>query len=45
MFGGGRRRIGNRRVRFIGCAPGCLMTSLLLSLALTIVVNVLLRAL
>jgi hypothetical protein len=46
IFGGGRRRrFGNGRVRVSGCAPGCLVTSLLLSVALTIIVNVLIRAL
>jgi hypothetical protein len=43
--GGRRRRFGTGRVRVIGCAPGCLVTSLLLSVALTIIVNVLIRAL
>jgi hypothetical protein len=45
IFGGGRRRLGGGRVQIFGCAPGCLVTSLLLSLALTIIVNVLIRAL
>jgi hypothetical protein len=43
MAGGGRRPRGTGRVRVFGCAPGCLMTSLLLSIALTILVNVAIR--
>jgi hypothetical protein len=31
------------RVRVIGCGPGCLVTTLLLSLALTILINVAIR--
>ncbi len=42
--GFGRRRHQRRgRVQVVGCGPGCLMTSLLLSVALTILVNVLIR--
>jgi hypothetical protein len=31
------------RVRVFGCGPGCLMTSPLLSIALTVLVNVVIR--
>ena len=31
-------------VRVYGCAPGCLLASLIVSLALTILVNLLIRA-
>jgi hypothetical protein len=40
---GGRRPYRAGRVRVFGCGPGCLVTSLLLSIALTVVVNVLIR--
>jgi hypothetical protein len=40
---GGRRAYRAGRVRVFGCGPGCLMTSLLLSIALTVMVNVLIR--
>ena len=33
------------RVQVYGCSPGCLIASLLLSLFLTVVVNLVLRAL
>ncbi len=48
-FGTGGGGYGRRRyrrgaqVRVVGCGPGCLMTSLLLSIGLTILVNVLIR--
>ena len=41
MLGPGRSRT---RVRVYGCSPGCLITSLLLSLFLTVVLNLLIRA-
>jgi hypothetical protein len=40
---GGRKPYRHRRVRIIGCGPGCLMTSVLLSVALTILVNLAIR--
>ena len=40
MLGPDRSRA---RVRVYGCSPGCLITSLLLSLFLTIVLNLLIR--
>jgi hypothetical protein len=43
FWSGGQRSYGGGRVRVIGCAPGCLVTSLLLSLALTILINVAIR--
>lgn len=42
-YGGGFGRPRHRRggqVRVVGCGPGCLMTSLLLSIGLTVLVNV-----
>ena len=39
----GRRPDHAGRVRVFGCGPGCLMTSLLLSIALTVSVNVVIR--
>ncbi len=42
MFGGRR---GGARVQVYGCSPGCLLMSLLLSAALTILVNLLIWAL
>ena len=41
--GYGGRRHGRAQVRVVGCGPGCLMTSLLLSIGLTILLNVLIR--
>jgi hypothetical protein len=43
FISGGRRPYRHRRVRIIGCGPGCLMTSLLLSVALTVLVNLTIR--
>jgi hypothetical protein len=40
---GGRRPYRAGRVCVIGCGPGCVMTSLLLSIALTVLVNVVIR--
>jgi hypothetical protein len=40
---GGRRPYRHSRVRIVGCGPGCLMTSLLLSIALTVLVNLAIR--
>ena len=40
---GRRRHQRGGQVRVVGCAPGCLMTSLLLSIGLTILINVLIR--
>ena len=37
-------RRGGTRVRVVGCSPGCLLTSLLLSVGLTILLNLLIRA-
>ena len=45
-YGGGfgrRRHPQHRQVRVVGCAPGCLMTSLLLSIGVTILLNVVIR--
>jgi hypothetical protein len=42
---GGQRSYRSGRVRVIGCRPGCLVTSLLLSLALTVLINVAIRLL
>lgn len=42
VFGGRSYRGG--RVRVYGCSPGCLLASLALSVLLTIIVNVLIRA-
>lgn len=42
LFGGRSYRGG--RVRVYGCSPGCLLISLGLSLFLTIVLNLLIRA-
>jgi hypothetical protein len=41
-FGG--RDVGSGRVRVYGCSPGCLVVSILLSLFLTLVLNLLIRA-
>ena len=41
LFGGRSFRDG--RVRVYGCSPGCLVVSLLLSLFLTLAINVLIR--
>jgi len=38
------RRFGGGRVRVYGCSPGCLLLSLGLSLFLTILLNLLIRA-
>jgi hypothetical protein len=43
FWSGGQRSHRGGRVRIIGCGPGCLVTSLLLSLALTILINVAIR--
>ena len=43
MLGGGRR-YGGGRVRVYGCSPGCLLISLAISLFLTLIVNLLIRA-
>jgi hypothetical protein len=43
FLSGGRRRYRPGRVRIAGCGPGCLMTSLLLSVALTVLVNLAIR--
>ena len=42
MFRG--RELGGGRVRVYGCSPGCLGLSLLVSLVLTLLVNLLIRA-
>jgi len=42
LFGGRSYRGG--RVRVYGCSPGCLLLSIFLSLVLTVVVNLLIRA-
>lgn len=42
LFGGRSHRGG--QVQIFGCAPGCLIVSLLLSVFLTILVNLLIRA-
>ena len=39
----GSRSYRDGQVRVYGCSPGCLLISLLLSVALTILVNVLMR--
>lgn len=36
------RRYGRGGVRLIGCSPGCLVMSILLSVALTVAVNLIL---
>ena len=41
-LGGGSFRGGN--VRVYGCSPGCLVMSLIASLVLTVLVNLLIRA-
>jgi hypothetical protein len=43
FWSGGQRSYRGGRVRVIGCGPGCLVTSLLVSLALTILINVAIR--
>ncbi len=43
MLGGGRR-YGRGQVRVYGCSPGCLLISLAVSVFLTIVLNLLIRA-
>jgi hypothetical protein len=43
FWSGGQRSYRGGRVRVIGCGPGCLVTSLLLSLALTILINLAIR--
>ena len=40
----GARTFGGGRVRVYGCAPGCLLVSLAVSVVLTILVNLLIRA-
>ena len=40
---GPRHHRRGSQVRVVGCGPGCLMTSLLLSIALTVLVNVIIR--
>jgi hypothetical protein len=47
VFGGGggfRRGPGGSRFKIYGCSPGCLAMSLGVSLLLTIVLNLLIRA-
>ena len=39
----GSRSDAGGRVRVVGCSPGCLLVSLLLSAVLTILVNVIVR--
>lgn len=41
----GSRSFGGGRVQVFGCSPGCLLLSLLVSIILTIGLNLLLRAL
>jgi hypothetical protein len=43
FLSGGRRPYRAGRVRVFGCGPGCLMTSLLLSIALSVLANVVIR--
>jgi hypothetical protein len=43
FWSGGQRSYRGGRVRVIGRGPGCLVTSLVLSLALTILINVAIR--
>ena len=44
LFGGTTsRRSGGGRVQVYGCSPGCLALSLLVSIFLTILINVLIR--
>jgi hypothetical protein len=43
FLSGGRRPNRHSRVRIVGCGPGCLMTSLLLSIALTVLLNIAIR--
>jgi hypothetical protein len=38
-----RGSVGGGRVQVYGCSPGCLLVSLVLSVALTILVNVVIR--
>ena len=38
------RDVAGGRVRVYGCSPGCLVVSILLSLFLTLVLNLLIRA-
>lgn len=48
FFGGGgggwRRGPGGSRFKVYGCSPGCLLTSLAISVFLTVVLNLLIRA-
>ncbi|MDP8910962.1 MAG: hypothetical protein M3M94_02710 [Actinomycetota bacterium] len=44
IFGGGGIRRSRGRVQVYGCSPGCLLMSLGVSLFLTIVLNLLIRA-
>jgi hypothetical protein len=38
------RSFGNGRIQVWGCSPGCLLVSLLISVVLTILANLLFRA-
>jgi hypothetical protein len=38
------RRSGTGQVRVYGCSPGCLVASLAISLFLTVILNLLIRA-
>jgi len=40
----GPREFKDGRVKLYGCSPGCLLTSLLLSVGLTVLLNLLIRA-
>jgi hypothetical protein len=40
----GERRPRRSRVRVYGCSPGCLVASLAISLFLTVILNLLIRA-
>lgn len=44
VLGTGRRSGGRANVRVYGCSPGCLLLSLGVSLFLTLLVNLLIRA-
>ena len=37
------KTVADGRIRVCGCSPGCLLASLAVSVALTIIVNVLIR--
>ncbi|HEU4973711.1 MAG TPA: hypothetical protein VFT50_01375 [Baekduia sp.] len=40
---GGRRPYRGGRVHIFGCGPGCLLTSIALSVTLTVVLNLVIR--